>query len=180
SIGNRQAAGWRVFLTAHLMAEALHVCKMSWQPALWNLTKEEIPAGNKVGKRQLAKGKRQMAACPAESNEGGNSGRVGKKQKESAFGQPGNSPPVYEIRIRDGTVTRIRAGDANIAVGFPEWMAMPNQRNKYAHKEAGLQPHSTMWLEPEELLCSSVNRQLKQTAMEEKHHWCRAAGHDRY
>ncbi len=50
---------------------------------------------------------------------------------------------------------------AGIAVGF-------NQRKKDAFIFAGLQPHLPMRLKPEELHCSTLPRQLKQTAMEEK------------
>jgi hypothetical protein len=49
----------------------------------------------------------------------------------------------------------------SIAVGL-------SQRKEKAHIRTGLQPHLNMRLKPEELFCSSVNRPLKQTAIEEK------------
>ena len=67
-------------------------------------------------------------------------------------------------RARDGTMVRnpVVHSFAGIAVGF-------NQRTEKAHAGTGLQPHLfVMRLKPEELVCSSVTRQLKQTAMEEK------------
>ncbi|SHJ21471.1 hypothetical protein SAMN05444280_11386 [Tangfeifania diversioriginum] len=75
---------------------------------------------------------------------------------------------------------------AYIAVGFPEGMAMPNQRNmpcfmpvyiavgfsqrnRHTHTSPGLQPHQEeMWLKPKELVCSFLIRQLKQTAIEKQ------------
>jgi len=67
-------------------------------------------------------------------------------------------------RARDGTMVRnpVVHSFAGIAVGF-------NQRTEKAHAGTGLQPHLfVMRLKPEELFCSIVPRQLKQTAMEEK------------
>jgi hypothetical protein len=67
-------------------------------------------------------------------------------------------------RARDGTMVRnpVVHSFAGIAVGF-------NQRKEDVHTRTGLQPHLfVMRLKPEELFCSSVTRQLKQTAMEEK------------
>ena len=55
-----------------------------------------------------------------------------------------------------------------IAVGFPEGMATPNQRNKNAHAKTGLQPHQEeMRLKPDLPHCN-LNRQLKQTAIEKQ------------
>jgi len=83
---------------------------------------------------------------------------------------------------RDGPETRIpvckpgrpvcrtdRSDGEDIAVGFPEWMAMPSQRIGNAAISVWLQPHEEkMWLKPVTFGSSGI-RQLKQTAMDNLH-----------
>jgi hypothetical protein len=144
----------------------------SWQPALWNLTKEEIPLGLEVGNWQ--KGESMARRIPEGlhvyriSNPAGL--HVYRKESRRADTTPAGVEQQSALHYFYKHLMPAWSADRPLASGLVVYIAVGfNQRNKGTYTEAGLQPHSTsMRLKPEELLCSSVNRQLKQTAMKEK------------